>query len=144
MKRSLTMKKLAAICLILAMVPGLCCFGSAFAAAEEPTVLEHWSKDSTSMKSIVDFVEKSVDETSDGYIPKEDRIVIFTSRSDEYKDITLKFLQENGIRYDAIEFNMPAGERIVFNDRKLSGIDMAYAVNMDRDKFQAPEILREM
>ena len=77
-------------------------------------------------------------------IPKEDRIVIFRSRSDEYKDITLKFLEESGIRYDAIEFNMPAGERIVFNDRKLSGIDMAYAVNMDRDKFQAPEILREM
>ena len=71
------MKKLAAICLILAMVPGLCCFGSAFAAAEEPTVLEHWSKDSPAMKSIVDFVEKSVDETSDGYIPKEDRIAVF-------------------------------------------------------------------
>ena len=77
MKRGLTMKKLAAICLILAMVPGLCCFGSAFAAAEEPTVLEHWSKDSPAMKSIVDFVEKSVDETSDGYIPKEDRIAVF-------------------------------------------------------------------
>ena len=31
-------------------------------------------------------------------IPNEDKIVIFTSRTDEYKQMTLDFLQDNGIR----------------------------------------------
>ena len=76
-------------------------------------------------------------------LPSDDHIVILTSRTDEYKDITLNFLKENGIRYDEIIFNIPYGERIVVNDRKPSGIDMAIAMNLDRDKFSLPEILRE-
>ena len=77
-------------------------------------------------------------------IPSDDRIVILTSRTDEYKDITLNFLKDNGIRYDEIIFNIPYGERIVVNDRKPSGLDMAYAFNLDRDKFELPEISREL
>ena len=37
-------------------------------------------------------------------------------------------------------FNMPMGERIVVNDRKPSGIDMAVAVNIDRDEPVFPEV----
>ncbi len=77
-------------------------------------------------------------------IPPEDKIIIFTSRTDEYRDITLSFLKENGIRYDEILFNMPMGERIVVNDRKPSGIDMSVAINMERDKFSAPIVVREL
>ena len=76
-------------------------------------------------------------------IPSEDYILIMTSRTDEYKEMTLKFLKDNGIRYDEILFNMPYGERIVVNDRKPSGIDMAYSINMNRDSFEVPEIIRE-
>lgn len=76
-------------------------------------------------------------------IPEEDKIVIFTSRTEEYKELTLQFLIENDIRYDKILFDMPMGERIVINDRKPSGIDMAVAINMDRDAFKAPQIVRE-
>lgn len=76
-------------------------------------------------------------------IPSEDKIVIFTSRTDEYKQMTLDFLQENGIRYDEILFNMPMGERIIVNDRKPSGLDMSIAINMNRDKFELPTIIRE-
>ena len=76
-------------------------------------------------------------------IPSEDKVVIFTSRTDEYKQMTIDFLQENGIRYDEILFNMPMGERIIVNDRKLSGLDMSVAINMDRDKFELPMIIRE-
>ncbi len=76
-------------------------------------------------------------------IPAEDKIVIFTSRTDEFQEMTLKFLKENNIRYDEILFNMPMGERIVVNDRKPSGIDMAIAMNMDRDVFALPIIKRE-
>ena len=76
-------------------------------------------------------------------IPEEDKIVIFTSRTDEYKQMTLDFLKEQGIRYDEILFNMPMGERIIVNDRKPSGLDMSVALNMDRDRFELPEIIRE-
>ncbi len=67
-------------------------------------------------------------------IPGSDFILILTSRTDEYKDMTLEFLKQNEIRYDEIMFNMPMGERIVVNDRKPSGIDMVVAVNLKRDE----------
>lgn len=76
-------------------------------------------------------------------IPLEDKIVIFTSRTDEYKQMTLDFLNENSIRYDEILFNMPMGERIIVNDRKPSGLDMSVAINIDRDKLELPTIVRE-
>ena len=76
-------------------------------------------------------------------IPVEDKIVIFTSRTDDYKQMTLDFLAEQEIRYDEILFNMPMGERIIVNDRKPSGLDMSVALNIDRDRFELPEIIRE-
>ena len=77
-------------------------------------------------------------------LPEDDRVVILTSRTDEYRESTLRFLEEKGIRYDDILFNMPMGERIVVNDRKPSGIDMAYAVNLDRDRFEGLVIERKL
>ena len=77
-------------------------------------------------------------------IPEEDFILIVTSRTNEYKDITLNFLQQNGIRYNQIIFNMPMGERILVNDRKPSGLDMSVAINIDRDQFEVPEIIRKL
>ena len=76
-------------------------------------------------------------------IPFEDHILILTSRTDEYKEMTLSFLKECEIRYDEILFNIPMGERIVVNDRKPSGIDMAIAINTDRDCPVFPHVLRE-
>ena len=73
-------------------------------------------------------------------IPVEDKIIIFTSRTDEYRELTLSFLEEYQIRYDEILFNMPMGERIIVNDRKPSGLDMAVALNIDRDVFILPKI----
>lgn len=75
-------------------------------------------------------------------IPSEDKIVIFTSRTDEYKKMTIDFLRDNKIRYDEILFNMPMGERIIVNDRKTSGLDMAVAININRDEANLPQIIR--
>lgn len=77
-------------------------------------------------------------------IPSEDKIIILTSRTDEYREMTLGFLEENNIRYDEIMFNVPMGERIIVNDRKPSGLDMAIAINLNRDKPNYPEIQREL
>ena len=78
-----------------------------------------------------------------GGLPPEDRILILTSRKETYKTSTVRFLDENGIRYDAVLFDMPVGERIVVNHRKPSGIRMAVAVNCTRDRFELPVIIRE-
>lgn len=76
-------------------------------------------------------------------ISKEDVIIILTSRTEEFREMTLSFLSENGIRYNQIIFNMPMGERIVVNDRKPSGLDMAVAININRDELRLPTIVRE-
>ena len=75
-----------------------------------------------------------------GSIPADDRIIILTSRTDEFRQMTLDFLKNNEIRYDDIIFNVPMGERIVVNDRKPSGLNMAIAINLERDKFSMPDI----
>lgn len=77
-------------------------------------------------------------------LPATDKIIIITSRAEEYRVRTLHFLESQGIRYDDILFDMPVGERIVVNDRKPSGIDMAVALNVDRDAFVLPQIVRQL
>lgn len=76
-------------------------------------------------------------------LPREDKIIFLTSRTEEYRQITTDFLKAAGICYDAILFDMPMGERILVNDRKPSGLDTAVALNIDRDSFELPEIIRE-
>ena len=67
-------------------------------------------------------------------IPLEDKIVLLTARKDEYLEDLKNFLTENGLRYDYVLTNMPMGERILVNDRKPSGLDMAFAINKNRDE----------
>lgn len=76
-------------------------------------------------------------------LPPEDKIIFLTSREEKYRETTVRFLSDNGIRYDGILFDMPVGERIVVNDKKPSGIEMAVALNTDRDRFALPDIIRE-
>ena len=63
----------------------------------------------------------------------DDMIIFVTSRTEEYRELTEHFLQENGIRYDHLIFGAPYGERILINDRKPSGLEMAYCYSKDRD-----------
>lgn len=77
-------------------------------------------------------------------IPAEDKIIILTARTNEFKQDTLDFLKEAGIRYDEILFQIPMGERILVNDRKPSGLDMAVAINVDRDYFCIPKVERRL
>lgn len=66
-------------------------------------------------------------------IPENDVIIILTARSSEYKEITESFLQENSIFFDFILYDLPVGERILINDKKPSGMQTAYAYNLERD-----------
>ena len=79
----------------------------------------------TPLKSSVDFISK---------IPNTDKIILITARTEKYKKDTIMFLDQQNIRYDEIIFDMPIGERILINDRKPSGLEMSYAINIDRDE----------
>lgn len=67
-------------------------------------------------------------------IPKKDTLIILTAREEKYREVTLSFLEENGIEYDHVIFDLPAGERILVNDTKPKGLETAVAVNIERDK----------
>ena len=68
-------------------------------------------------------------------IPEGDMIIFLTSRKKEYAELTERFLKEHDIRYDAILYEAPYGERILINDRKPSGLATAFAVNTERNVF---------
>ena len=102
------------------------------------TIVKHNGYKTDGKDSLLPGAKEYLDE-----LPAEDRIIIFTSRTREFKEITLAFLQEQGVRYDDILFDMPMGERVVVNDIKPSGLETAIALNIERDSFSLPEIIRE-
>ena len=65
----------------------------------------------------------------------EDKIIFVTSRPASMAEETEAFLRKQRIRFDAIVYDAPYGERILVNDRKPSGLCTAIAVNTMRDKF---------
>ena len=66
-------------------------------------------------------------------INKEDMVIFLTSRTDEMRERTERFLKEQHVRYDAILYNVPYGERILINDDKPSGLKTAVAIRKERD-----------
>ena len=67
------------------------------------------------------------------HIEQQDMVIILTSRGENMREQTEAFLQEHHIRYDAILYNVPYGERILVNDDKPSGLRTALAVGKERD-----------
>ena len=64
----------------------------------------------------------------------KDKVILLTARKDVYLEDLKKFLKNNNLRYDYLLANIPTGERILVNDRKPSGLDMAFSVNKNRDE----------
>lgn len=75
-------------------------------------------------------------------IPDSDYIIILTGREHKYKKQTIDFLNKNSIRFNKIIFDVPFGERILINDKKPSGLNCAYALNLERDKGIKGVIIR--
>ena len=121
MKKALTLSTLAQTCIF--DLDGTICIHNGYKTDGKDTLLE----------GVREYFDT---------IPDEDKVIIFTSRTEEYREETVRFLQDNHIRYDEIMFDMPMGERIVVNDRKPSGIDMAVSINIDRNQFVIPEVVR--
>lgn len=70
-------------------------------------------------------------------IPQEDMVIFLTSRTQDQAQATESFLRVNGVRYDAVIYGAPYGERILVNDCKPSGLKTALAVNSRRDRFMS-------
>ena len=79
----------------------------------------------TLLDGVKEFFEK---------ISSDDKVVLLTARKEEYLPTLKDFLKANNIRYDYLLTDMPMGERILVNDRKPSGLDMAFAINKNRDE----------
>lgn len=74
-------------------------------------------------------------------IDQQDVIILLTSRPESVRGQTEDFLRESGVRYDYIIFGLPYGERILINDRKPSGLNMAFAIDKLRDMEPDIEIM---
>ena len=75
--------------------------------------------------------------------PHRDMIIFLTARSDYEKPHTMRFLEENNVRFDHIIFNAGEGERIMINDMKPDGLVTAYAFNTVRDRFCRTEFVTD-
>lgn len=73
-------------------------------------------------------------------IPEDDMIILVTSRTEEYRQLTIDFLNKSGLRYDHIIFGAPYGERILVNDDKPSGLKCSVGINLKRDDGGLPLI----
>jgi len=82
-----------------------------------------YKKDSVIQKSMV-FLKS---------IPKNDYVILLTSRSNKYIRTTLNFLKKHQIKFDLIVFNLPVGERILINDKKPGGLMTSYSINIKRN-----------
>lgn len=66
-------------------------------------------------------------------IDVNDTVIITTARPESSFSEIREFLNRHGFKYDLIITGLPVGERIVINDRKPSGLDMAHAINLHRN-----------
>ena len=94
------------------------------------TILKHnghiLEKKDTLLKGVKKFFKQ---------IPKNDKIVITTSRKKNYLKKTKIFLKKNKIRYNHIIHNLPYGERILINDIKPKNkLKTSISINLTRDK----------
>ena len=62
-----------------------------------------------------------------------DKVILLTARKEEYLPALKEFLLKNNIRYDYLLTDMPMEVRILVNYKKSSGLEMAFAINKNRD-----------
>jgi len=113
----------------------LSCLGHTWLIDLDGTIVKHNGYKIDGVDSLLDGAKAFIES-----IPEGDKIVFLTSRKEEFRELTETFLEQHGIRYDAILYDLPYGERILLNDRKESGLETAIAVNKERNLEDFPEI----
>lgn len=64
---------------------------------------------------------------------KEYKIILTTGRRESMRKTTELQLDRLGVPYDQLVMGLSKGNRIVINDRRPSGDDTAFAININRD-----------
>ena len=92
------------------------------------TLVEHNGYKSTEriLPGVVEFYQSNIKD--------DDVIVLMTARTKSQSLSALKVLKDNNLRYDMVISELPHGERIIFNDKKNSGLETCHSVNLDRNK----------
>ena len=96
------------------------------------TLLEHkgtFSDISLKEASILPGVREKMNE----WCSKEYSIILTTARRESLREVTQAQLAKLGIPYDSLVMGISKGGRFIINDRRPSGKDTAFAVNVDRD-----------
>ena len=60
-------------------------------------------------------------------------IILLTGRKESMRRVTVKELENLGIYYDHLIMGVGGGQRYLINDRKPSGEDYGFAVNINRN-----------
>lgn len=101
------------------------------------TIVKHNGYKTDGKDTLLEEADLLIDQISES-----DMVIIVTSRTEDYRELTENFLKEKNIRYDHIIYDAPYGERILINDNKPSGRKMAYAIDLDRDNPSKVSIIR--
>jgi len=111
----------------------LSCLGHTWLIDLDGTIVKHNGYKIDGLDTLLDGAKEFLES-----IPQGDKIIFFTSRKEEFRESTESFLNQNGIRYDAVLYELPYGERILLNDRKESGLETAFAINKERNSNEFP------
>lgn len=85
----------------------------------------HLNGNDKPIQSFIDFYNRNVTEV--------DFVIIVSSRAEKYRCHTLEALRLNSIRFNHLILEAPFGERILLNDKKPSGLQTAFSINLRRD-----------
>ena len=66
-------------------------------------------------------------------IAAHDVVIVLTARAASHAADVREFFSVEGLRVDHVVPACGVGERVLFNDRKPSGLPTAFAVNLPRD-----------
>jgi hypothetical protein len=61
-------------------------------------------------------------------------IILLTGRKESMRNVTIQKLSDLGIYYDHLIMGVGGGQRYLINDRKPSGDDYAFAININRNE----------
>jgi hypothetical protein len=92
------------------------------------TLVEHNGYKTTErlLPGVAEFYEDNIKDN--------DVIILMTARNDFQSLSAIKILKENNLRYDLLISNLPHGERIIFNDKKNSGLKTCHSINLYRNE----------
>ena len=108
----------------------LSCLGHTWILDLDGTVVKHNGYKTDGEDSFLEGAEAFLKS-----LPGKDMVVFLTSRAEECREETERFLEKHGVRYDYIIYGAPYGERILVNDNKPGGLRTGYAVCTERDEW---------